>query len=195
MGGGYVGSAGESSSFNYGYFSQTVNWVELVLADGQVVRASPAENPDLFQGAAGAAGTLGITTLIELRLIPAQRYVKTTYRPTRTIQQTVREIQEQVIDHRNEHDYVDGIVFSRGSGTIITGVMTDEKPPSVPEQTFNGPWDPWFYLHVRDRLKAGGEHPLVDYIPLTDYLFRYDRVGFWVGLDAFWYFALVPFNA
>lgn len=194
-GGGYAGSAGESSSFRHGYFSQTVNWVELVLADGRVVRASAAENADLFRGAAGAAGTLGITTLLELRLVPAKRYVKTTYRPTRTIRQAVQEIQALATDRRSEHDYVDGILFSRDAGAIITGVMTDEKPPSVPEQKFTGPWDPWFYMHVQDRLKAGGDQPLVDYIPLTDYLFRYDRGGFWVGLEAFRYFPFVPFNA
>ena len=31
VGGGYAGSAGESSSFRYGYFDQTVNWVESCL--------------------------------------------------------------------------------------------------------------------------------------------------------------------
>lgn len=39
-GGGFSGSAGESSSFKYGYFDQTVNWVEIVLANGEIVRAS-----------------------------------------------------------------------------------------------------------------------------------------------------------
>jgi FAD/FMN-containing dehydrogenase len=33
VGGGYAGSAGESSSFKYGYFDQTVNSVEIVLAN------------------------------------------------------------------------------------------------------------------------------------------------------------------
>lgn len=35
--------------------------------------------------------------------------------------------------------------------------------------------------------------PITDYIPLTDYLFRYDRGGFWVARYAFKYF-LTPFN-
>ncbi|KZZ96596.1 FAD-binding, type 2 [Moelleriella libera RCEF 2490] len=34
---------------------------------------------------------------------------------------------------------------------------------------------------------------VVDYIPLVDYLFRYDRGGFWVGKYSFAYF-LTPFN-
>jgi hypothetical protein len=34
---------------------------------------------------------------------------------------------------------------------------------------------------------------MADYIPLTDYLFRYDRGGFWGGRHAFTYF-ITPFN-
>jgi Delta24-sterol reductase len=47
VGGGYAGSAGESSSFKYGYFNQTVNSVEMVLANGEIVTASRTESPDL----------------------------------------------------------------------------------------------------------------------------------------------------
>ena len=36
VGGGYAGSAGESSSFKYGYFNQTVKSIEMVLATGEV---------------------------------------------------------------------------------------------------------------------------------------------------------------
>jgi FAD/FMN-containing dehydrogenase len=33
------GTSGESSSFREGFFDHTVNWIEMVLADGQVVKA------------------------------------------------------------------------------------------------------------------------------------------------------------
>ncbi|TLD32797.1 hypothetical protein PspLS_00700 [Pyricularia sp. CBS 133598] len=79
VGGGYSGSAGESSSFRYGYFDQSVNWVEMILGTGEVVQASATENADLFKGVAGAMGTLEITNLVELQLLPAKRLVKTTY--------------------------------------------------------------------------------------------------------------------
>ncbi|KAI9677753.1 MAG: hypothetical protein M1829_002525 [Trizodia sp. TS-e1964] len=195
VGGGFSGSAGESSSFRYGYFDQTVNWAEIILANGDVVRASNAENQELFKGAAGGAGTLGITTLLELQLIPAKKYVRTTYRRTTSIQQAVDEI--QAATQAGQHDYVDGIVFSRDLGVIITGTLTDDKPASATEQTFSRPWDPWYYLHVQERLKqhSSDAPPLEDYIPLPDYLFRYDRGGFWVGLEAFRYFGMLPFTA
>jgi FAD/FMN-containing dehydrogenase len=52
VGGGYAGTAGESSSFKYGFFDRTINSVEMVLADGKLVTASEKENSDLFRGAA-----------------------------------------------------------------------------------------------------------------------------------------------
>jgi len=47
VGGGIQGGAGESSSFKWGCFNRIVNWYEMVLASGEVVRASPAEKKDL----------------------------------------------------------------------------------------------------------------------------------------------------
>ncbi|KAI8264869.1 Delta(24)-sterol reductase [Colletotrichum sp. SAR11_239] len=49
VGGGFAGSAGESSSFRYGYFDETVLAVEIILATGEVVNASKMENADLFK--------------------------------------------------------------------------------------------------------------------------------------------------
>ncbi|KAH8802443.1 hypothetical protein F5884DRAFT_846635 [Xylogone sp. PMI_703] len=185
VGGGYAGSAGESSSFKYGYFDQTVNSVEMVLANGEIVTASKNERPDLFKAAAGALGTLGITTLIELQLLPAKKFVKTTYHRKNSIHDTIYAIQQETENLSN--DYVDGIVFSKSHGVVITGQLTDDKPDSS--------WDPWFYLHVHENTNNETSlSPVTDYIPITDYFFRYDRGGFWVGIEAFRYFGLVPFN-
>ena len=85
VGGGYAGTSGESSSFKHGFFDRTINYVEMVLANGDVVTCSNSDKPDLFHGAAGAVGTLGITTLVELRLREAKKYVETTYHPVSNI--------------------------------------------------------------------------------------------------------------
>ena len=160
VGGGFAGSAGESSSFKYGYFSQTVSRVEMILADGVIVRASAHERGDLFHGAAGAAGTLGVITLLELRLISAKTYVKLTYYPISSMGDAVDSIMGET--KNSMHDYVDGILYSRNSGVIMAGILTNDKPSSVGVQRFRGPWDPWFYMHAQEQIQnrpeeAGGE--------------------------------------
>ena len=188
VGGGYAGSAGESSSFKYGYFDQTIKSVEMVLANGKVVTASESENADLFKGAAGSLGSLGITTKLVVELLPAKRFVKLVYRPYTNIHDTIIALRKATEDSRN--DYVDGILFSKSHGVLMTGELTDEIPDSEKPQKFSGAWDPWFYLHVKSKPL---ERPSIEYIPLAEYLFRYDRGGFWVAFHAFNYF-MVPFN-
>ena len=197
-GGAHAGTAGESSSFRAGYFSDAVARVELVLADGRVVHCSRTERPDLFAGAAGAVGTLGVATLLELRLREARKFVLTTYHPVRGIEDAADKIRE--LSAHEELDFLDGIMFSRESGAVITGRLTDEPPASARVQRFSAAGDPWFFMHVRDRLfpstaPSVAPSPVTEAIPLAEYLFRYDRGGFWVGLEAFSYFKFVPFNS
>lgn len=193
VGGGFSGTSGESSSFRHGFFDDTVESVEMVLGNGNVVRASREERPDLFQGAAGAAGTLGIVTLVEVRLVGAKQWVKTTYHKYNGVTSAIDEIQTQT--RNTDNDYVDGIVFSRGHSVIITGQLTDMKPDDYPVQTFSNAGDPWFYLHVQDKTKhLDAMAGVVEYVPLCEYLFRYDRAGFWVGRQGYTYFKVVPFT-
>jgi Delta24-sterol reductase len=160
-----------------------------VLANGDVVTASASENPDLFKGAAGSVGTLGITTKLELKLIPARRFVKLVYHPYSSVHETIKALRKATEDPQN--DYVDGIMYSPSHGVLMTGQLTDDIPATEQPQKFSGSWDPWFYLHAQ-RKPTGTLS--TDYIPTAEYLFRYDRGGFWVGTQAFRYFNFVPFN-
>ncbi|KAI9773409.1 MAG: hypothetical protein M1840_007625 [Geoglossum simile] len=189
-GGGFAGTAGESSSYKYGYFSETINSVEIILGNGDIITASEKENTDLFHGAPGAAGSLGITTLLELQLKQAKKYVKATYHPVRSIPEAIEKIRGETLDP--ELDYVEGILFSKEHGVVVTGSLTDDLPATAQVQRFSDASDPWYYLHIKEKtLQSAG--PVTEYIPLAEYLFRYDRGGFWVGEFALKYFKL-PFN-
>lgn len=191
VGGGYSGTSGESSSFKHGFFDQTINWVEMVLANGEIVKLSRTANADLFHAAAGALGTFGVTTLIELQLQEAKKFVETTYWPVSNMKEAIAKLKTATSDP--EVDYVDGIMFSKTDGAIITGRLTNQKSyDSMPVQTFSNAEDPWFYLHVKDTISKSRE-PATEAIPLAEYFFRYDRGGFWVGASAFDYFYW-PFN-
>ena len=55
----------------YGLALDNLLSVELVTADGKVVRAAEDENPDLFWAVRGGGGNFGIATSLEFRLHPA----------------------------------------------------------------------------------------------------------------------------
>jgi FAD/FMN-containing dehydrogenase len=54
----------------FGWTSDTVKSFEVVTADGRVVRADEAHEPDLFWGLRGGGGNFGVVTNIEYELFP-----------------------------------------------------------------------------------------------------------------------------
>jgi FAD/FMN-containing dehydrogenase len=191
VGGGFAGTAGESSSFRYGFFDRTINWIEMVLANGEITKASSTENSDLFYGAASSFGTLGVTTLLEVQLIEAKTYVAITYHSVSSITEAQIEIQKATNDATV--DYIDGVMYSLTKGVICVGRLTDSLPQrSTKIRHFTRRNDLWFYIHVQ-RLPHRMSEPIIEAIPLVEYLFRYDRGGFWVAKYAFKYF-ITPFN-
>jgi FAD/FMN-containing dehydrogenase len=187
VGGGIQGGAGESSSFKWGFFSQTVQWIEYVLGDGTVVKATPSEYADLFYGAAGSSGTLGVVTAVELRLIPAKKYVQLTYLPVTSFADAIKTLEQS---SKEQYDFVDGIMFGIDHGVVIVGKLSEKKIGKI--QRFSRAHDPWYYMHAADIDTQAQK--ITETVPLKDYLFRYNRGAFWVGRYAFQRFG-VPFNA
>jgi FAD/FMN-containing dehydrogenase len=54
----------------YGLTIDQLPSVDLITAEGEFVKASQAENPDLFWGVRGGGGNFGIVTDFEFRLNP-----------------------------------------------------------------------------------------------------------------------------
>lgn len=184
--GGLQGGAGESSSFKWGGVHSTLNWFEMVLADGDVVQASPEEHADLFFGAAGAYGTLGVVAAAEVQLIDAAALVELELRVVHGFDEANAALAVAV---REQPDFVDGIMFAADLGVIMVGRMVPKSDASL--------WrvararDDWFYLQVLAAVRAGKTARVA--MPLREYLFRYDRGGFWMGMYAFKRFGK-PFN-
>ncbi|KAI1641660.1 FAD-binding domain-containing protein [Daldinia loculata] len=190
VGGGFSGSAGESSSCRHGPFDSSINWIEIVLPDGEVVRASKSEKSDLFWGAASGFGTVGVVTLLEVQLRDAQGFVELTHYHTSSFPDARKKIQEELANPTVE--FVDAIVFSPKSAVVCSGRLVNTIPIGSKPRRYLRRQDPWFYLDVQKRAEKA-KKPVVDYVPLIDYLFRWDRGGFWVARHAYKYF-FTPFN-
>jgi FAD/FMN-containing dehydrogenase len=72
-----TGCAGLTLGGGFGYLTRRFGWstdnlaaVDLVTADGRVVRASEEENTDLFWGVCGGGGNFGVATSFEYKLHP-----------------------------------------------------------------------------------------------------------------------------
>ena len=189
-GGGFAGNGRASNSFKYGNFEKTVTWIEIVLANGKRMTASPTENPDLFEGAAGTLGTLGVITLLEVQLVKAQKFVQLTYLPIRSVAEAMKELERAT--SVGKVDYVDGILFSPERGVIMTGQLTDLIEEGIETVQFSRPSDQWFYEHAEELTMDSNPRTTIA-IPLNDYLFRYDRGVFWAGKYALSY-VLAPVN-
>ncbi|KAM7214982.1 hypothetical protein V8F06_009659 [Rhypophila decipiens] len=197
VGGGFSGTSGESSSFRHGPFENTINWIEIVLPNGHVTKASrtTGDKTDLFWGAASAFGTIGVVTLLQVQLREAKQYVQLTYSLRDTVAGVNAKIREETTV-AEQVDYVDAIMFSKDSTVVCSGRLTDNLPQGATPRRLTRSRDPWFYIHVRrlqKRLRSSPSAEVTEFIPLVDYLFRYDRGGFWVASYAFQYF-ITPFN-
>jgi delta24-sterol reductase len=187
VGGAIQGTAAESASFRWGCFSQTVTWMEMILADGSRIEATPKENADLFYGTAGSCGSLGLITAAKVKLIPAKKYVTITNIPVRSFREAV-EVSEKYI--HSSYDFIECGMFAKDQGSVIIGLLSDTVTGKL--RHFRRAHDPWYYLYVE---KTAAKHiETTDTLPLKDYLFRYDRGAFWGGKMAFEHFG-VPFTA
>ena len=184
VGGAVQGGSGESGSFKYGEFHNSCFEYEMILGDGEIVTASATENPDLFQGTDSSYGSLGIMTQIKIALIPAHPYVELTYYPVKDFKTLVDTLHNF---HKEGADYLDAIMFSPDRGLIMVGKGVDSQ--KKPHSRFMRSFDPWYARHVNKISKKNTTY--VEYIPITDYIFRYDRGAYWMG-DYFFSYTHIP---
>lgn len=183
-GGTFSSTAGSSSSFKHGFFDRSVLWSEAVLPDGTIARASRTRNSELLEGMVGSLGTLGIVTLLQIKLMPAETWVELRYIPVEDDSNAIKILDELAQDPGN--DFLEAIIYGpkeQAHGVVAVGRLSAVS--NHPHVTFSTPNDNWFYEHVR---RAGGS---TESIPITDYLFRHDRGSFGLGQCCF---GRVPFN-
>lgn len=121
-GGLIMGTGIETSSHKYGLFQHTCRAFEVVLSDGSVVTCSRDENSELFHALPWSHGTIGFLVSADIDILPARELVKLHYEPVNSLQQACRAFSKASLDAGN--DFVEGIMFARDRGVIMTGAMS-----------------------------------------------------------------------
>ena len=86
------------------------------------------ENSDLFYAVPWSCGTLGFLVAAEIRIIPAQKYIKLRFEPVHGLEAICDKFTRE--SQRPENHFVEGLLYSLEEAVIMTGVMTDEAEPS-----------------------------------------------------------------
>jgi hypothetical protein len=170
VGGGIQGGAGESSSFRFGLFHDNCLAFEAVLGNGDIITASPTENPEFFTGLPCTYGTIAVITAAKLKLIKAKPYVRLRYDRVENHTEAITHIKANT--QRSEIDFIDAIMFTRSLGVVMTGSFTNTVD-TLPLQHTLRARDDWFYLQAQQITQRQAHSETV--LPIRDYLFRYNR--------------------
>jgi delta24-sterol reductase len=175
-GGAIQGLGVESSSHYFGIFENSCNYYDVILGNGELVRASPAQNSDLFFGLCGSFGSLGYITAVELQLIRAPAWFHITYEPFENWQEACERL-AGCVQAAGPDEAIEMIVYGFREAVLIRARHCHSMPAGTRARSFRRSWSPWFYRHAREQAHRGGE----DLIPPEDYLFRHDRGAFWLA--------------
>lgn len=165
IGGAISGVGIEASSFKEGLVHDTVLEMEVLLADGTVVKATPTnEHKDLFFGLPNSYGTLGYILKVRAKVIPAKKFVHLQYTKYSDPSLYFADLNRTCKD--TTATYVDGVVFSKNEMVLVTGTFVDEAP-YVSDYT----WMKMFYTSIKQRDD--------DYLTTHDFIWRWDTDWFW----------------
>ncbi len=130
----------------HGSLGRHLDWLELRLADGSVVRCSPDENADLFRATVGGLGLTGIILAVRLRMRRVETaYLAVDYYRSRQLEETMRLLEEEDDRYTYSVAWVDCLASGKNLGRSVL-IRGDHCPLSeLPERCRSRP------LEVRDR--------------------------------------------
>lgn len=184
--GGLVNGFGvETSSHKYGLFQYICESFELVTAEGKLVKCSKDENPEMFSMIPWSYGTLGFLVAVELKIVPASKYVRIEYIPLHTQDEVVSVFDRECRDLK-KNDFVEGLVYGNDSGVIMLGTQVDKVGKDGKRNALRRWYKPWYYKHVKKILD--NKKVVVEYVPLRQYYHRHTRSLFWAMAE------VIPFG-
>ena len=168
LGGAVTGLGIESTSFRHGLPHESVRAMDVLLADGDIVTATPdGEHAELFAAFPNSYGTLGYALRLEIEVQPVARYVRMEH--VRADTADLAKVITEVCDLEGDPpDFVDGTVFSRDHQYLTLGRFTDDPGRAGPSD-YTG--QQVFYRSIDERAE--------DVLTTEDYIWRWDTDWFW----------------
>lgn len=180
IGGAIMGIAGESSSHRWGSFNDCCAAFEFLDGRGDLWRASPFENADLFYGLPGSYGSLGMLVSAEVSLVPVEKLVHLHYHVF-TKPSVALEALSSLLHCSHPPDFLEGFVFSDSLAVIVSGNMCADGAATKWIQHYfcNSANTDWYYQHAYQIALQGKDYQELMVYP--EYLFRHDQGAFWMG--------------
>lgn len=175
----------ESTSHVYGLFQEIIQELELVLADGSVVTATPDnEHKDLFQSIAWSHGSVAMIVSLKLSIIPAKKYITLTYRRCEGLQQICSAFAKAAdVKKGDQNIFCEALQYNINKAVLMTGCLTNEIPKGSRFNDISLWYKKFFYQHcedVIDRLQANNPDSFTtETIPLKSYYHRHTKAIFW----------------
>jgi FAD/FMN-containing dehydrogenase len=170
IGGAVTGIGIESSSFRYGLVHETVLEMEVLLGDGTTILCTPDNQyQELFYGFPNSYGTLGYVLKLKVKVVPAKQFVRLTHIQHRKADAYFADIAEWC---EQEIDFIDGTIFGPEDYYLTIGEFTDSAP-STNDYSYKN----IYYRSIRERD--------TDYLPVEDYIWRWDTDWFWCSSYVF----------
>ncbi|MSQ58897.1 MAG: FAD-binding oxidoreductase [Betaproteobacteria bacterium] len=164
LGGAVAGVGIESSAFKYGLVHETVQEMDVLLSNAEVVLCTPEnEHRDLFLGLPNSYGTLGYALRVRAKAVPVKAFVRTEYRRYQDSEHFFRDLGAAC---QEDTDFLDGVVFGGSEMVLCRGRFCEQAPYSS-DYTFE---------HIYYRSLLNREE---DYLRTEDYLWRWDTDWFW----------------
>lgn len=171
VGGAIQGTALESSSHQFGQFSDICKSYEVLTGNGEILQVSPNAHSDLFYGLSGSFGSVGIILSAEVELIEAPRAVNLKCIRFHSVEEALKKIEEL----RGKALFLEGVVYGPEDIVIIQGDALDQPVPST--ISLSRPWSEWYYIQLSRRKEKQWNEVMTPY----DWLFRYDLGAFWMA--------------
>ncbi|PQP46998.1 FAD-binding oxidoreductase, partial [Mycolicibacterium austroafricanum] len=176
LGGAVTGLGIESASFRNGLPHESVLEMDVLTGTGDVVRASPDENPDLFRAFPNSYGTLGYSVRLKIELEPVKPFVALRHLRFHSLSALI-EAMDRIVEtgglNGEPVDYLDGVVFSAEESYLCVG-QRSATPGPVSDYTGKQ----IYYRSIQhDGPTDGAEKH--DRLTIHDYLWRWDTDWFW----------------